>query len=127
MARLDFRKNLTEDKRRESRSHAQRKGPSGSGWTPETGGATASKSEWRRGWGTVDGLTILYIESMQVGVDLLMSVLGHICFSISGCSLAHFGELRGAFSARTPGFVTHMSLVIENTNTGHQVNCHVPA
>lgn len=64
--------------------------------TPETGGATASKSEWRRGWGTVDGLTILYIESMQVGVDLLLSVLGYICFSISGCSLAHFGELRGA-------------------------------
>lgn len=45
MTRLDFRKNLTEDQRKECRRHAQRKRPSGSRWAQETGVAIAFKSE----------------------------------------------------------------------------------
>ena len=97
------------------------KDPVGTGGHREAKGAAGPKSDWWWEWRTADSSAILYRESIWVGVHLLMSVLGHICFSISDCSHAHFHESRGTSSFRTPHFAALVSLVIENTNTGHQV------
>lgn len=65
--------------------------------------------------------------STKLRIYLLLSLLGHFYLSVSVCDYAHFDRLRGTFSARTSYFAVSVSLLTENVNIGHPVNCHVPA